>query len=210
MQIAPVKLNLCRIVRMEKAVRLAERRIAPPDQLVGLGPDDYVCFHSSAPNISSYGPSSAFNFLRVLKMIEPALDRDQTFADLGSGLGAITFAASTYFRQAVGFELDPRLIAGAEAVRQAEGFDNVSFIFQDITKTDLGRFGCLYLYQPFIDNFTELMAPQLAKTRPGTVIVANIFSFFLEGLFPEQHFRQLVNADNQMIEFSAYRVFQRL
>lgn len=210
MQIAPAKLNLGRIVRLEKAVRQAERRIAPPDQLVGSGPDDYICFNSTAPNISTYGPSSAFNFLRILKMIDPSPDRERPFADLGSGLGVITMAAATYFRQAVGIEYDPRLLAGAETIRQAEGFDNVRFIMGDFTKVDLRQFGCLYLYQPFIEDFNELMGPRLYQTEPGTVIIANLFSFCLEGLFPGQYFRQLVNADNPAVELSAYRVFLRL
>jgi len=97
--------------------------------------------------------------------------------DLGSGDGRIVITAARKFgARGLGVDLDWRLVLQAEEnARQAGVADRVSFLEQDLFKTDLGQATVITAYLlPFV---MLRLRPALLELKPGTRIVSHDFDF---------------------------------
>ena len=112
---------------------------------------------------------SIFNALKELK-----LPKNNQFADLGSGLGMVCFAASFFFKHVTGFEIDPRLRTKAKQIQRKFGLQNVQFLNKDFLKADLRPYKTIFLFQPFVEGFSRLMVEKLKETRSGTFIISYV------------------------------------
>jgi SAM-dependent methyltransferase len=96
--------------------------------------------------------------------------------DLGSGDGRIPIAAAKQFGiRAVGIEIDPKLIAEAEANALAAGVaELVRFRNEDMFRIDVGEANIVTLY--LSDKLNVLLRPKLLRElRPGSRIVSHDF-----------------------------------
>jgi predicted RNA methylase len=102
--------------------------------------------------------------------------------DLGSGDGRIPITAARDFgATGVGVELNPDLIAEANANRAAAGVaDKVTFLNQDLFETDLRPATVIALY--LLREMNLKLMPQLKALKPGTRIVAHSFAMGTEWL----------------------------
>lgn len=97
--------------------------------------------------------------------------------DLGCGDGRIVIAAAQRFgARGVGVEIDPRLVAQAEANAKAAGVsDRVRFILGDALKADVADATVVTLYLLSASNVA--LRPILTKQlRPGARIVSHSFA----------------------------------
>jgi hypothetical protein len=189
MEIFRARGPLIRLIQMEARVRRSERKLAPPRDLKGLEPDDVAVFPTSAPNRAEYASLSSLMLLDHIEELQ--LDPGLIFADLGSGLGAACFAASTYFKEVHGFEYDPRLAMEAERLREGLGFNNVVFHQGDFLKADLSKYGVLYFFHPFRDNFVPLMAKRMENISSGTYVISQVFNYARPSIFTERLFERI-------------------
>jgi predicted RNA methylase len=174
---------------MESRVRRAERKFATDRDLRELEPQDVIVFPTYAPNRAEYGSLSSLMLLGHLEELQ--LDPKLVFADLGSGLGAACFAAATYFNQVHGLEYDPRLVMEAERLREGLGFNNVVFHQGDFLKADLSKYGVLYLFHPFSENFVPLMAERMDHIPSGTYVISQVFNHARPSIFTERLFERI-------------------
>lgn len=95
--------------------------------------------------------------------------------DLGSGDGRIPITAAKKFgARAVGVELNENLIfQSEESARQAGVTDRVSFLNQDLFKTDLSQATVITMY--LLPSVNRRLRPTLLDLKPGTQIVAHDF-----------------------------------
>lgn len=95
--------------------------------------------------------------------------------DLGSGDGRIPITAARKFgARAVGIELNDHLIfQSEESARQAGVTDRVSFLNQDLFKTDLSQATVITMY--LLPSVNRRLRPRLLDLKPGTRIVAHDF-----------------------------------
>ena len=96
--------------------------------------------------------------------------------DLGSGDGRIPIMAAQRFRiRAVGIEIDPALVAEANARAESEGVaDLVSFRQADLFQTDLREATVVTLY--LSDSLNLRLRPKLLRElRPGARIISHDF-----------------------------------
>jgi hypothetical protein len=95
--------------------------------------------------------------------------------DLGSGDGRIVVTAARKFgARGLGVDLDFNLvIQSEESARQAGVQDRVTFLVQDIFKTDLSPATVITMY--LLPNVTRRLRPQLLDLKPGTRIVSHDF-----------------------------------
>jgi len=180
---------LFRLMRMEARVREVERNFASARDLRELEPQDVVVFPTNAPNQAEYATLSSLMLLSHLEELK--LDPELPFADLGSGLGAACFAASTYFKQVTGLEYDVRLVMEAENLRRQMGFNNVYFRQVDFLKANLSSYRVLYLFHPFKDNFVPLMAERMENLSSGTQVISQVFNYARPGIFTERLFERI-------------------
>jgi ribosomal protein L11 methylase PrmA len=99
-----------------------------------------------------------------------------TVYDLGAGDGRIVIAAARdRGAKAVGIEIDPELVEGAQAAIRAAGLaDRATVRRGDLFKQDLSPATVVTLYlKPQIN---AQLRPQLERLRPGTRIVSHMFS----------------------------------
>jgi protein-L-isoaspartate O-methyltransferase len=97
--------------------------------------------------------------------------------DLGSGDGRIVItAAKKYGARGVGVELDPGLVKKARENAAAAGVSNrVTFLRQDLFKTDLSRATVVTLY--LLQSINERLRPKLVRElKPGSRIVSHVFN----------------------------------
>jgi len=97
--------------------------------------------------------------------------------DLGSGDGRIVVTAARKFgARGLGVDLDWRLVQQSEAnARQAGVEDRVSFVEQDLFKTDLSQATVITTYLlPFV---MLRLRTALLELKPGTRIVSHDFDF---------------------------------
>jgi len=101
--------------------------------------------------------------------------KDDFVMDLGSGDGRILITAAQKFgARGIGVDLDETLIAQSNANAQAAGVtDRVTFLRQDLFKTDLSKATVITLYQ--MPDVNMRLRPALLALKPGTRIVAHDF-----------------------------------
>ncbi|NBO90947.1 MAG: class I SAM-dependent methyltransferase [Planctomycetia bacterium] len=102
-------------------------------------------------------------------------DKDMVY-DLGSGDGRIIVAAGRDLgARAVGFEIQPELVAQSEiAIREAGIADRVQVRRGDLFKQDLSGATVITIFLKPIVNVQ--LRPQLDRLRPGIRIVSHMFS----------------------------------
>ena len=100
--------------------------------------------------------------------------------DLGSGDGRIPITAAQVFgATGVGVELDPGLIAEANANAARAGVaERVTFLNQDLFEVDLQPATVITLY--LLREMNLRLMPRLKGLRPGTRIVAHSFGMGTE------------------------------
>jgi precorrin-6B methylase 2 len=96
--------------------------------------------------------------------------------DLGSGDGRIPVAAGKRGARALGVDLNPKLVAEANANAAKAGVsDRVKFEVQDLFKTDIAKADVLTLYLlPLV--MLDLRPAILAQMRPGARVIAHAFN----------------------------------
>ncbi|MBI2377361.1 MAG: class I SAM-dependent methyltransferase [Deltaproteobacteria bacterium] len=98
-----------------------------------------------APNMTHYHPSPAWAALEVGRRLRP----EDTFFELGSGLGKVMLVAALWSDAAVvGIELDEPL-ARASRERAGRLAPRVEILIGDVRSFDLSRGTDFYLYTPF-------------------------------------------------------------
>jgi ribosomal protein L11 methylase PrmA len=95
--------------------------------------------------------------------------------DLGSGDGRVVIAAAKkYGCKAVGYEIDPELVAlSRQAVQKAGVQDLVRIEHEDFFKQDLSGADVITVYLP--PQLLQRLLPQLQKLKPGVRIVSHYF-----------------------------------
>ena len=95
--------------------------------------------------------------------------------DLGSGDGRIVVTAARKFgARGLGVDLDFHLVIQSEGnARRAGVEDRVSFLQQDLFKTDLAQATVITMY--LLPRVTEKLRPRLLELKPGTRIVSHDF-----------------------------------
>jgi SAM-dependent methyltransferase len=99
---------------------------------------------------------------------------DDVVYDLGSGDGRLVIAAAKRYRaRGVGIELQPELIATANAeAKKEEVADRVKFIQADLFETDVREATVITLY--LLPQYVTRLVPRFrAELRPGTRIVSH-------------------------------------
>ena len=93
--------------------------------------------------------------------------------DLGSGDGRIVItAAKEYGTRGLGIDYDPRLVKRAtENARKAGVADRVTFVQQDIFKSDFNQASVVTMY--LLPEYNAVLKPKLLALRPGTRIVSH-------------------------------------
>jgi SAM-dependent methyltransferase len=93
--------------------------------------------------------------------------------DLGSGDGRVLItAAQRYGANGMGVDLDGDLVAQSMASAAEAGVaDRVSFLQQDLFKTDLSRATVITMY--LLPDVNLLLRPRLQQLRPGTRLVSH-------------------------------------
>jgi len=104
--------------------------------------------------------------------------------DLGSGDGRIPITAAQKFgARGLGVDLDPELHAQSEeAARLAGVADRVTFLNQDLFKTDISQATVVTMY--LLPAVNRRLRPRLLDLKPGTRIVAHDFD--LEDWQPDE------------------------
>lgn len=119
-------------------------------------------------------PPAVVNAMLELARVGP---RD-TVIDLGSGDGRIVLAAATrHGARGTGVEIDPELVARANAAARRAGIaDRARFVHQDVMMADLSRATVVTLY--LMPGMMARLRPKLlAELRPGTRVVSHDFRF---------------------------------
>jgi len=100
---------------------------------------------------------------------------DDFVIDLGSGDGRMLITAAKKFgARGMGVDLDPHLVFQAEeSARQAGVEDRVTFLEQDLFKTDIGKASVVTMY--LLPGVNMRLRPRLLDLKPGTRIVAHDF-----------------------------------
>ena len=102
------------------------------------------------------------------------LDRNDVFADLGCGDGAVLIRAAEKFGVfSVGFEINPSLVQIARRkVRSAGLQDLIDIVHSDLFSADLSRFNVIYIYpSPLVID--KLSNKILAECIEGTRIIVH-------------------------------------
>jgi SAM-dependent methyltransferase len=108
-----------------------------------------------------------------------AIPSGSRVVDLGSGKGGAAITLSRYFAEVVGVELSPDLVEIANANVRKLRLSNVQFTCSDAAGfSDLHRFDCVYMFNPFPRQVMAEVAGNLRKARaaygrPNTVIYKN-------------------------------------
>jgi len=202
---------LNRLLRVQAAVRKAEKQFVNPKIKHQLRKNDWAWFLTQAPRGAEYGATPAEPFLQTIEALE--LSPKLSFADLGSGLGNACFAAGLHFEQVTGFELDGRLVDSAKRIKQQFGFTNILFRAEDFLTTNLSSFQVFYLYHPFVTNFAELMALKMQTLRSGTIIIANVHESSRQRIFQPEHFRLIYQLDTtppSAFDHEKFHTFERI
>jgi SAM-dependent methyltransferase len=120
-----------------------------------------------------------------------AVNADDFLIDLGSGDGRIVITAAREFgARGLGVDIDPALVAWANAAAQAEQLDGrVRFIEADLFETDLSEATVVTLYL-LPETVNRLAAKLLRELRPGARVVSHdypIEGWELAGFLERNH-----------------------
>lgn len=129
-------------------------------------------------SITEETPYVQSGMIVVTTMLEMAGVRAKDFVmDLGSGDGRIVIeAAKQYGARGLGVDYDPRLVKLATANAAKAGVsDHVSFVEQDIFKTDLGAATVVTMY--LLPEYNLALRPRLLALKAGTRIVSHDWGF---------------------------------
>ena len=114
-----------------------------------------------APGSVHYCPSALSEILFTIDHAN--LGADNTFVDLGSGLGKVVLLVALLTgAHAYGVEIDPVLVARARSVARALHIDRADFILGDTLAVPLPRGDVYYMYIP-TDRSTDLVG----RLRPA-------------------------------------------
>jgi choice-of-anchor C domain-containing protein len=104
--------------------------------------------------------------------------------DLGSGDGRILIAAAKdYGCKAIGYEIDPELVALSRQQAKTDGVERlVTIHMADVFTADLAGADVVTLY--LLPQQNEKLAPQLKKLKPGSRVVSHQFE--IPGMKPEK------------------------
>lgn len=119
------------------------------------------------------------------KMIElAAITKDDVVYDLGCGDGRILIQiAKKCGCKAVGWEIDPKLVADTKRNAEAAGVAHLVEVHQgDLFEVDLS--GCSVLAIYLLPELNARLIPQLKKMKAGSRIVS--YSFNMPGVKPKQ------------------------
>lgn len=126
------------------------------------------------PKITEETPYVQSPRIVVETMLKMAQVRASDFLiDLGSGDGRILItAAKKYGARGFGVDYDPRLVKLAtDNAREAGVGDRVTFLEQDIFKTDLRSASVVAMY--LLPNYNLVLKPRLLQLKPGTRVVSH-------------------------------------
>jgi SAM-dependent methyltransferase len=121
-----------------------------------------------------YYPTPPETVAEMLRLAN--IKKGDVLYDLGSGDGRIPITAAKQFGiRAVGIEIDPKLIAEAEANTLAAGVaELVRFRNEDMFRIDVSEANIVTLY--LSDKLNVLLLPKLLRElRPGSRIVSHDF-----------------------------------
>jgi SAM-dependent methyltransferase len=120
-----------------------------------------------APYVAS--PSRVVEMMLDLARVKPG----DVVYDLGSGDGRILIAAAERRAQAIGIEINPKLVAAAtEEIARAGHADRAKVIQGDVMTTDFSAATVVTLYMDTASN--AKLRPQLEKQlKPGARVVSH-------------------------------------
>ena len=147
------------------------------EALVFLGDLDPEAIGASIEHATHYEPTPVGDLERLLAHVPFAFER-ATFVDVGAGMGRAVLAAARYpFRQIVGFEISPALVAVARDNLAAFPRDGLRCNDVRIVRGDAATFrfpkGDLvaYLYNPFDGALLANVLARLAAAPSGELAV---------------------------------------
>jgi len=120
-----------------------------------------------APYVAS--PSRVVELMLDMARVKPG----ETVYDLGSGDGRILIAAAERRAQAIGIEINPKLVAAASDEISRAGLSNRAKVIQgDVMATDFSMANVVTLYMDTGSN--AKLRPQLEKQlKPGSRVVSH-------------------------------------
>jgi predicted RNA methylase len=131
----------------------------------------------------------------VAKMLEMAQIRaSDLIYDPGCGDGRmVIMAAKKYGCRAVGFEIDPKLLAEGRKLAKKRKVDNlVKIEDQDIFTVDYGKADVISMY--LLPDMIVKLLPRLEKMKAGARIVAHDYA--IKGMVPDKSVNMTSNEDN--------------
>ena len=133
---------------------------------VALG-QDVPYANKLAPYVAS--PSRVVDMMLDMAALKPG----ETLYDLGSGDGRILIAAAARKAQAIGVEINPKLVVAAtEEIARAGVEDRAKVIQGDVMQTDFSSANVVTLYMDTSSN--AKLRPQLEKyLKPGSRVVSH-------------------------------------
>ncbi len=143
--------------------------------VTGLVPQTAQTRRPDAPQLAPYVPTPQEVVDRMLALA--GVTKDDVVMDLGCGDGRIPItAARTYGARGIGVDIDPELLAQANANAKAAGVSHlVTFKLQDAMTADLSEVSVLTLY--LLSSSNLKLRPKLTRElRPGSRIVAHNFA----------------------------------
>src|SRR3990172_652168 len=126
------------------------------------------------PKITEETPYVQSPRIVVETMLKMAQVRASDFLiDLGSGDGRIVItAAKEYGARGFGVDYDPRLVRLATKNAEEAGVsDRVTFVEQDLFKTDFSQASVITIY--LLEEYNAVLKPKLIALNPGRRIVSH-------------------------------------
>jgi SAM-dependent methyltransferase len=172
-----IRLSVC----LALACRAGDETPPPARDLASVGGASEATGAARAPDIL-YVPTPEAVVARMLELAH--VGPDDVVYDLGCGDGRIVVeAARRYGAHAVGFDIDPVLVAEARRNVAAAGVQQLVRIEQrDIFELDLSPASVVALY--LLPELNVRLLPQLERLRPGSRIVSHDFD--IAGVVPKQ------------------------
>ena len=131
--------------------------------------------------------------------------REDVVYDLGCGDGRIPIAAAKkYGARGVGLDLDPKLIAVAQANARAAGVDAlVDFRVENVLTADVSTASVVTLY--LLSSSNERLRPLLVRQlKPGARIVSHAFSMGRD--WPADRIDQFVSARGDEVTLYLWKI----
>lgn len=141
-----------------------------------IGGADLATGHPHDPYITAYAGIAPSRFEAALELwcttIAPAKIEDYTFIDLGCGKGRALLLASRFpFREVIGIELNPQLVAIAQSNAErwqclGEGRSPICISIGDATEPNLPSGAVLlFLYNAFAEPLVCRLADNIARSN---------------------------------------------